>query len=474
MLTYIIRRLLLIPPTLLGITAVVFFVMAMTPGGIGASLLTNEGSLDPYQKKILEAYYKKRYDLDKPLYVQYLKWLNKVSPIGFKRGGTPIRDPVAPAVLAGQKGAGNLPPGTYSVVYSYVNAAGETAASPPANVTLPSGSPSGIAATIPSVPANATRVQFYVVGPPSLFAAAAPTTPGGYLLSGTGDFGTPPERNDTTRQEGFPLSWTFGFKWPDLGESFSQHRPVSAVIQDALPVTLLLETTSLPLIYGIAIWTGIMAARARGKVLDVGLGTILIALWSMPEIWIGVLMIGFLTNRVSYVHLFPSNGLHDVLADNMAFLPSWGREGFNRGWLLDTAWHLVLPLICLSYGGFAFLSRLQRGALLDSLTQDFVRTARAKGLSERVVLYRHAFRNSLMPLITVAANILPGLIGGSVIVETIFGVPGMGKLSIDAVFARDRELLLSLTLIASLLQLFGFLIADLSYAVADPRVSYVD
>lgn len=361
MFSYIIRRLLLIPPTLLGITALVFFVMASTPGGIGASLLSNEGNLDPYQKKILQEYYKKRYDLDKPLIVQYLKWLNKVSPIGVK-------------------------------------------------------------------------------------------TPGA----------------------GYPAAATFGFKWPDLGESFSQHRPVGAVIADALPITLLLELASLPIIYGISIWTGIAAARSRGEILDVGLGSVLIALWSMPEIWIGVLMIGLLTNRVEYVHWFPTNGLHDVLSDSMRFMPSWGPHGFERGWLLDMAWHMVLPLICLSYGSFAFLSRLQRGALLEALNQDFVRTARAKGLAERAVLYRHAFRNSLMPLITVAANVLPGLIAGSVIIETIFGIQGMGKLAIDAVEARDRELLLSVTLIASILQLIGFLIADLTYAVADPRVSYVD
>lgn len=361
MFNYLVRRLLLIVPTLIGVTAMVFFVMALSPGGVGASLLSNVGALRPEERKAMEAYYKERYGLDRPLLVQYGKWLNHVSPIGFKAAGS-----------------------------------------------------------------------------------------------------------------GFPRGSKVGFKSPDLGESFSSHRPVSQMIGEAVPITLLLELLSLPLVYGISIWTGIAAARARGKLLDVGLGFILLALYSMPEIWIGVLMIGFLTNRVSYVHWFPSNGLHDVLSDSMAFLPSWSDHAFNRGWLLDTAWHLCLPVICLSYGSFAFLSRLQRGALLESLGQDFVRTARAKGLRERIVVYRHAFRNSLMPLITVAATILPGLIGGSIVVETIFGVPGMGKLAIDSVFARDRETLMAITLIASLLQLFGYLIADIAYAVADPRVSYVD
>lgn len=360
MTTYLIRRLLLIFPTLIGSTAVVFFVIALSPGGMGASLLSRDMELRPAERKAREAYYNERYGLNKPLPVQYFRWLNNVSPVGFKGVGA-----------------------------------------------------------------------------------------------------------------GFPLNLPFGFKSPDLGKSFSRDRPVGDLVKEALPITLLLESLSLPLIYVIALGTGIRAARARGEFADIGIGTLLIALFSLPEIWVGVLLIGFLTNR-QIVHWFPSNGLHDVLSDSMPFLPTWGADGFERGWLLDIGWHLVLPLWCLSYGGFAFLSRLTRGSLLETLGMDFVRTARAKGLSDRVVLYRHAFRNSLISQITVAASILPGLIGGSVVVETIFGVPGMGKLAIDAVNARDKELFLSLALMGGLLQLIGYLLSDIAYAIADPRVSYVD
>lgn len=360
MLTYIIRRLLLMIPTLIGMTAVVFAVAAMAPGGIGASLLSQDMQLRPAERKAREAYLKARYDLDKPLPVQYFKWLNKVSPIGVKEAGA-----------------------------------------------------------------------------------------------------------------GFPSGLKFGFKTPDLGESFTRQRPVADLILEALPVTLLLESCSLPLIYLVAVGTGIRAARFRGKLTDIGLGFVLIGLFSLPEIWVGVLLIVFLTNR-QIIYIFPTNGLHDMQADSMAFLPSWGTNGFARGWLLDTAWHLVLPLWCFSYGSFAFLSRLTRGSMLETLGLDFVRTARAKGLPENLVIYRHAARNSLISLITASSGILAGLIGGAVVVESIFGIPGMGKLAVDAANSRDRELLLSLTLIASVLQLIGFLLADLGYALADPRVSYVD
>ncbi|MEJ2404508.1 MAG: ABC transporter permease, partial [Candidatus Thiodiazotropha sp.] len=143
-----------------------------------------------------------------------------------------------------------------------------------------------------------------------------------------------------------------------------------------------------------------------------------------------------------------------------------------RGFLVDRLWHLVLPVLCLSYGGFAGLAKLTRTSVLENLLSDYARTARAKGLSESAVLWRHVFRNSLLPLITVAASLLPSLLAGSVIVESIFSIEGMGKLAVEAVQTRDRELVLSITLIGGLLTLLGYLLADLLYALADPRISY--
>ena len=145
---------------------------------------------------------------------------------------------------------------------------------------------------------------------------------------------------------------------------------------------------------------------------------------------------------------------------------------FSRGFALDRLWHLLLPVLCLAYGGLAFLAKLMRTAMLENLTSDFARTARAKGAPESIVLWRHVFRASLLPLITVAAGLLPSLLAGSVIVESIFSIDGMGKLAVEAVKTRDRELVLSLTLISGFLTLIGYLLADIAYAMADPRVNY--
>jgi len=145
---------------------------------------------------------------------------------------------------------------------------------------------------------------------------------------------------------------------------------------------------------------------------------------------------------------------------------------WTRGFLLDRLWHVILPVICLAYAGFAFLSKLTRSAVLENLLSDYARTARAKGLAEQTVLWRHVFRNSLLPLITVSATLLPSLLAGSVIVESIFSIDGMGQLAVEAVKGRDRELVLSVTLLSGLLTLIGYLIADIGYALADPRVSY--
>ncbi len=465
MLTYLLRRIFLIIPTLFGITLVVFCVMAASPGGIGSQALS-EGVMQPEARKAMENYYNRRYGLDDPAPVQYLRWLNNISPIGFMQSGAP---------------------GSGGNEFSF------------------------------------DKFSFV--------------------------------------------------KGSDFGESFLYGRSVSELLQERLPITLLLNILSIPIVYLIAIVIGVRAATQHGKSFDVTSGTVLLALWSIPVMLAGVLLIGFFGSEQNW-HWFPESGLNRREALDMTFLPHWsgftqvlmlaaalavsltvalilnarlpqwwralvfgvigmfagfamadangqlsnsglhfslslavallfvwiassefhalrvlfaGAIGiaaallffqhvsdgsFIRGFLFDRLWHLFMPVLCLSFGGLAFLAKLSRSAVLENLASDYARTARAKGASEDVVLWRHVFRNSLIPLITVAASLLPGLLAGSVIVETLFSIEGMGKLAVEAVKGRDRELVLSLTLVSGVLTLIGYLLADFCYALADPRVSY--
>lgn len=456
--TYILRRLLLMIPTLLGITLVVFAVMAAAPGGISAQSLVEGQNLEPAVKKAMEEYYNRRYGLDQPAPVQYLRWLNNISPLGFSLD----------------------------------------------------------------------------------------------------------EKNEIDG---------FGFKGSDLGTSFLYGRGVGELLSERVPITLLLNLLSIPIIYLVSIVIGVYAATHRGKLFDTGTGITMMALWSVPTMLAGVLLIGFFASE-QYWHWFPTAGLSERAATDMPFLPHWsdwldillmfalmgiavvafsqlslrlqtrartilmallggslglwmagsiaagssiggglflvvmmggigaatgytdfrglrttlmGITGlvlalvlafalmqgeFVRGYLFDRIWHLVLPILCFTYGGFAFLAKLTRTSVLENLQADYARTARAKGVSEQDVLWQHVFRNSLIPLITVSASLLPSLLAGSVIVESIFSIDGMGKLAVEAVQGRDREMVLSITLISGLLTLVSYIVADVLYALVDPRVSY--
>jgi len=409
MLTYLLRRILLMIPTLLGITIVVFSVMALSPGGISAQSLVDGVDMKPQEEQALLEYYNQRYGLDQPAPIQYLRWLNNVSPIGF----------------------------TFDAQGS---------------------------------------------------------------LSG--------------------FSFTKGM---DLGDSFHYGRPVAEILAERIPITLLLNVITIPLIYVIAIAVGVRAATDRGGRFDVGSSVFMLALWSAPVMLVGVLLLGFFAN-VQYWQWFPTAGISSREAQDMTFLPHWGSlwdvfkvfvgmivgmaaaiatcrvfrlgfwwqsslviagamagisigmhfagDGFVRGFLLDRLWHLVLPIIALSYGGFAALAKLTRTSILENLHSDYARTARAKGLTEDEVLWTHVFRNSLLPLITVTAGLLPSLLAGSLIVENIFSINGMGQLAVEAVKSRDREMVLSITWISGFLTLIGYLIADFLYTLVDPRVTY--
>ena len=259
--------------------------------------------------------------------------------------------------------------------------------------------------------------------------------------------------------------WKRYFKWLgrivtlDFGRSFVDDEKVIDKIAKSLPITLGLNFIAILIIYGISLPLGVYAAVRRGRTFDNVSSVVLFILYSIPSFWLATMLIMFLSSPV-YLDIFPSGRLHSGDPWDMTYLP----------WLADFGWHLVLPIIVMVYGGFASLSRYVRTSMLESLSQDFVRTARAKGLSEFVVVGKHALRNALITIVTLLGNLLPRLIGGSVIVEYIFSINGMGKLGFDAILSRDYPVIMAITTFAAVLTLIGILVSDIMYGLADPRV----
>ncbi|MDH3197130.1 MAG: ABC transporter permease [Candidatus Krumholzibacteria bacterium] len=245
----------------------------------------------------------------------------------------------------------------------------------------------------------------------------------------------------------------------DFGDSFLDHRPVLDKILERLPATLSLNAAALLLALVLAMPLGLWSAMKQNTAFDKLSGTALYMLYSLPEFWVALLLIAFFGVKLD---LLPIHGMESMGARELGFLP--------RLW--DRALHMVLPTICLSYGSLAFLSRFVRGSTLEVIRQDYIRTARAKGLEEKRIVYRHVFKNTLIPVITLLGLLLPALFSGSVILEYIFGWPGIGELFFDSVLARDYPVVMGLSFISAVLVLASTLIADLLYAWADPRVTY--
>ncbi len=253
--------------------------------------------------------------------------------------------------------------------------------------------------------------------------------------------------------------WVGKFIRLDFGRSRKDGRPVSTRIADALPITLGLNIITLIIVYIISIPMGIVSAVKKDSLFDRGSSLILFILYSLPSFWIGLLLLMYLSGG-EYLNLFPLGGI----------ISDWTAEADFFTKAADVAYHLVLPVITLTYGSFAFLSRYSRANMLEVINQQYITTARSKGLSERKVIFVHAFRNSLVPLVTLMAALLPGLLGGSVIVESIFSIPGMGMLAFESILSRDIPVIMAIAAISALLTLLGILVSDLMYAIVDPRI----
>jgi len=253
------------------------------------------------------------------------------------------------------------------------------------------------------------------------------------------------------------VRWISAFARLDFQDSMIHHRPVTELILEALPRTLVLSSAALVLMFGGGILLGVFSAARRNSVADHALSVVSLFFYSMPTFWLALMLVLLFA---LVLPILPASGLSSPNAD---LLPPLQR-------LLDRLWHLVLPALTLGLSGAAGIARYARGSLLEVAGQDYIRTARAKGLSEGQVLYKHALRNGLIPVITLFGLSLPFLFGGSVLVEWIFAWHGMGWLMVSAIGQRDYPLVIGCTFFYSLMVVLGNLVADLLYRVADPRI----
>ena len=245
----------------------------------------------------------------------------------------------------------------------------------------------------------------------------------------------------------------------DFGNSFRTHQPVTKMILERLPATLALNVAALFIALLAAIPLGLISAVKQNSMFDKVGGTVLYMLYSLPDFWVALLLIMLFGVTLRILPIF---GMEAIDSKDLSFFGYW----------LDRARHMVLPTICLTYGSLAFLARFVRGSTLEVIRQDYVRTARAKGLDEDRVVYNHVFRNTLIPILTLLGLLLPTLISGSIILEAIFSWPGIGALFYESVLARDYPTVMGLSFITAVIVLLSTLIADLLYAWADPRVTY--
>lgn len=255
------------------------------------------------------------------------------------------------------------------------------------------------------------------------------------------------------------VKWMASFLRGDFGYSFGLHRPVLDVIKDSFPNTVVLSFSAIVVIFALGIVVGIVSAVRQYSLADNVLTFLAFFFYSMPTFWFGLMLLLLFSYKLGWL---PASLATSIDYDQMGWA---GKVG-------DRLAHLTLPALALGIGGAAGVARYTRGSLLEVIRQDYIRTARSKGLSERVVIFKHGLRNALITVVTLFGLYLPFLFSGAVLIETIFGWPGMGRVIVTAIFQRDYPLIMANTFIFASTVVLGNLIADITYCFVDPRIRY--
>jgi peptide/nickel transport system permease protein len=471
-------------PTFFGISLVVFVVLNLTPGRPGAQQQATDLAADMRGEQTQESYriFREQFNLDKPILINTLFALRRdrvLRHLEVAAGDVPA---AAAGRIAAQESLESF--GQYAVpqlvdIANEADASGRTRLRDVAVYFLRLNarrrliapfaehpSPEQLAANR-EIEAENARLREWRYG-----ADAPEATRRAVLAQWSAWYAEHRGRWRWSRAEKLRillLDTRFASYWwnllsLDFGVSLVSKEPVLATLVSKLRYSLTLSVGSLLIAYLISIPLGIYSAVYKDSPSDRALTVSLFMLYSLPSFFVATMLLVLFSqgSDTEWLRWFPTGG----------FQSRGPLQLTSIGQIRDVVWHLALPLLCLTYGSLAALSRYMRTGLLDVIGSDYVRTARAKGLPEWLVIGKHALRNGLLPILTLLAGLLPEVLGGSVIIETIFGIPGMGLWVIDSIFQRDYNVIMAITLLSAVLVLVGILLTDLGYALVDPRIRY--
>jgi len=479
MTTYIIRRLFSMIPTFFAVSLVVFAIINIAPGRPG-QLAAQDGTEDATGSK-REAYriFKNQFDLDKPILLNTRFFTS--------------RDDVAAALRRSVNAGGYCTPADQMAAIEWLEDTGRWTVPHLLDLARTTTDATERWQAVQKLAENAQRRVVFVYGrkpdEATLAYNRAVDAENRKLRGLVFDKNAPEaERQrvlaawtawfDEVRAERYEPTFganlrTFLFQtrfacyWYkllhlDFGISHIDKRPVLEKLLGKLKYSLTLAVPSLVIAYVIAVPLGVLSAVKRNTAVDSAISVVLFMLYSLPTFFVGTLLLVTFSLGSDWFPWFPTGGWQ---SENFAYLTTLGK-------IKDVAWHLVLPLLCMTYGSLASLSRYARTGLLEVITADYIRTARAKGVPESMVIAKHAVRNGMIPVITLLGTVLPIIIGGSVIIEVIFSIPGMGLMTYDAILNRDYNVIMAVQLISAVLVMLGVLLADILYAVVDPRIHH--
>ena len=482
--SYVLRRLLLMIPTFVGISVIIFAVLNLAPGRPGGQTESGDVASSARGGETEASYtiFREQFDLDKPIFLNTRFALTTAEvrrDLEIVAGLVPVSIEERLATRERLTDLGNYAVPHLIALMNEADAAGLTSLRDNAVYFLRQAAPRRLIRPFDPAPPPEVRAFNDAVAAERAalsqlhYAFDAPEPEKRAVLRGWAEwYGQVKQRFDYPWGERLRillLDTRFATYWSnlvrlDFGISLTTRQPVLETLVSKLRYTLSLSVASLLLAYIIAVPLGIFSAVRRDTRADRVLTVALFMLYSLPSFFVATLLLFFFSEGSDWValRLFPTGGFQSPDFDDLTSVDQIG----------DVLWHLVLPVGCLTYGSLAALSRYMRTGLLEVIQSDYIRTARAKGLPERLVIGKHALRNGLLPIITLLASQLPAALGGSVVIEYIFGIPGIGQWTIASIYQRDYTVIMGVQLLTTVVVLFGMLLSDIGYALVDPRIRY--